>query len=451
MNFEVALITKAIQVGQLDKLILQGIREEHFAVDSCRQIYAFAVAHMNTYRAPPSFEVVKSKFPEFVWEPGTDPIEYLRDELINDVGYRIAVDRLRDLSSLVDSNPGTSTAVAALFHAAGDEIDRLTPGGGLRRFSDMRSRIDEHRARGQVTAVGIPFGIPELDNATFGMQPHELVTISGWSGTGKSALGQLICFNAWSKGHSPLFISLEMTTDEVCHRWDSMATQIRHRGIRGGGLTADEMRQWEEMAERAEKFRPERDMIVIDNLDECTPSLIQAQIGRHKPSFAVIDYLGLMKLPGSNHMKRYERVTELSHQMKRMCMNVRIPIVQIAQSNREAAKSGAANDNIADSMAIMQDSDIMLGLFRNDQMKAENKMQVRLMKNRGGAEFRFDLQWDMENMTFGPWDDSLIFRAKLIQASVDDGDPVPFEAEYDPGGSLDPLFQELEDLLNLGD
>jgi hypothetical protein len=62
-----------------------------------------------------------------------------------------------------------------------------------------------------------------------------------------------------------------------------------------------------------------------------------------------------------------------------------VPIIAMAQTNRSGGKDGAELDNVGYSMSIVQDSDIVIGLFADEEMKDAKEMQIRLNKNRQHA------------------------------------------------------------------
>lgn len=109
--------------------------------------------------------------------------------------------------------------------------------------------------------------------------------------------------------------------------------------------------------------------------------------------YVIIDYLGLLRMPGGG-ASRYEKMTELSGQIKRMAKKLDVPVIVLVQLNREV--SGRSDhkpqlSDLRDTGAIEQDADAVLLLHREDYYAgnasddvAPSDMQVFVAKNRYG-------------------------------------------------------------------
>src|SRR5262249_55528774 len=137
-----------------------------------------------------------------------------------------------------------------------------------------------------------------------------------------------------------------------------------------------------------------------------------AELVRWSPDILCIDYITLMSAPRSAGNQTWERVQHITQNLKQISRTLKIPIIGVAQTNRSSADLGAELENVAFGLSIIQDSDIVLGLYRDKagEMKKNKQMTVKLLKNRDGMQINTDLFWDMDNMTFGPWKESMAFN-----------------------------------------
>jgi replicative DNA helicase len=73
-----------------------------------------------------------------------------------------------------------------------------------------------------------------------------------------------------------------------------------------------------------------------------------------------VDYLQLV--PWDSKMKKHDAIAEVSHQIKLMAMELDIPVILLAQVNREGAKrdTGLTLYDLKDSGDIENDADIIL-------------------------------------------------------------------------------------------
>lgn len=400
MNVERGIISKAVQTGKLEKLISKGVDSSYFYDKECQEVWDTCIKHIRRYKTAPSFEAIKSKHADFNFEIVTDSFEYIYDQFTKQTKRRMAITGLREIAKAID-DPEKIITLDEEFLAIGSELSRLFPEGNAQRFSDMAKRIasyDERLSTGSV--MGIPFGVTVIDDVTQGIQNHEYISIVGWQGSGKSMLSQHISFSSYLAGFTPLIVSLEMEAEAMFRRFDVMATHIRYRALKKMELDEDDKNIWMQWADRAE--RASNDIIVIDDITRCTPELVQSISEQYNPDLMVVDYVSLMTSKKSGPI--WETVTDLTRELKLIARDSKgPPVISIAQTNINSSDSGAELANIAYSRSIGQDSDLVLGLFQDDDMKKMNKMEVRLLKNRDGEQTTADMFWNPKKMEFRDW------------------------------------------------
>jgi replicative DNA helicase len=267
MDVERALVAKLVRTGAVETTMGLGIEETHFDDPNGdpAKVYRWMVDHVRKYRSAPSIDAFKKQFPDYTLDSVSDSMEYIVDEFVTRTKRREAIKRLEDLATIVD-DPVRVKEIEEEFLAAARDMSRVIPGSHASKFSDMEKRIDMYLARkAQENPMGIPFGIKRFDELTFGVQPHELIGIVGWQGTGKSTLLQHFMFNAYVAGYTPMIISLEMEDEALYRKWDVMATQLEYRALKALELNPADEKKWTEAAERAKNAK--NDIIVIDNVN----------------------------------------------------------------------------------------------------------------------------------------------------------------------------------------
>ncbi len=407
MDYERKLINAVAQRSNVESLLLDGIREEHFADEEHIEIFKFMTAHFRKYKSSPSLEVVQNEFPGHLFETEQDTLQYLKDEFMKVVKRRYAMIAVHELADALDDDELVGD-IDALFLEKSRELAQIVPVTQLSKFSDMDKRITSYEA-GEDVLDGIYMGIPDFDFLTSGIQPHEYVTISGFSGTGKSTLAQWMLFNAYMQGKTPMYISLEMEAKALLRKWDTMAMNFEYQRLKRQRLSDEDLERWKERAEIVRNS--DNDIIILDDVSGCTVDRVYAELTRYQPDILCIDYITLMDTPRSaGGTQMWEKVVTLTRQLKQTSRTLGIPIIGVAQTNRSGYQTGAQLDNIAFSQSIVNDSDIILGLGAPDEeSKRNNKMTVRLLKNRDGRVEETDLLWKMETMEFGPWKEAYAF------------------------------------------
>lgn len=400
MHIERALISKIITSGHLEDAIAQGVQVDHFADDECRDLFIFLTDHMRRFKKPPSLDVVKEERPDFDWEHISDELDWVIERFIALVKRRYANEAVLELARACD-DPERTENIEAEFLEVSRKLATLVPNKRVNRFvADIDKRITDYEQRADKNEqVGIPFGFLKLDQWTGGIQPHELVTVSAFSGFGKSTFLIAVAFNAWAQGKTPLIISLEMEASMIMRRFDTMAAKLDYSHMKQLKLPEDQIENWRKKAEQIKKSPSE--IPVIDSIRNCTPDHIYAETVRYGPDLVAVDYLNLMRSSRSGRaLPLWQSTSEITQDLKQNARTLKVPIIMAAQTNRSGAKEGAELDNIAQSVSIIQDSDIVIGLHTDDDMRAEKTIQVRLNKNRDGRIDSFLATWDYDQMQF---------------------------------------------------
>lgn len=399
MDIERLLVTKLASSGEIDKLVSAGIIATHFSSGDCSEVYGYMVDHLRKYRAVPSQDAVKKKFPKFEWQFTTDTLGYLTDEFISQIKRRETITMLRDLAVAVDDPVRVKRLDEEALEMARN-LAMIVPSTRASRFSDMSKRIEEYRLKAlSGDSWGIKMNIPTFDNLTYGVQPHEFIAVIGYQGTGKSTMLEYLAFQAYLQEKSTLFISLEMESEALYRRFDTMANNFDYNALKGLELSDKEIEIWEKMADRVQSNKHSHDIIVLDDLGRASVEKVYAEMARYKPDVCMVDYLSLMSAP-SHVGQGWERVGEITKGLKINARSLKTPIIAAAQTNRDSAKAGPELDNIAFASSIGMDTDIILGLHQDELMRDNHRMEVRMLKNRDGDTGKVTMDWNMTNRQF---------------------------------------------------
>jgi replicative DNA helicase len=402
MAYEDKLLSKAIQTESVEKLIAYGIDDRHFADFQSKEIWSFLTEHLKKYGASPSLETFKSKFPDFEFDISTEPIDFLKDNFIKEVKLREAKAALYDIGEIIDKADSDSIGnIDEIFLAKAQDLTQVIPSNRIGKFSDMKSRIQSYKnMKDNGVNPGMLFGIPQLDEVTLGLQSHEYITIAGNTGLGKSTLLFQLAINHYVEGYTPMIISLEMSDQEIYRKMDAMAVGLKQMAMKRMDLAPNDMRKWEEFAEKVEGAA--NDIIIVD-VDDATPEKVYAETARWNPDVVGVDYVQLLTAP--KYLKQgWEKVGYVSQQMKKLARQLDIPVYGLAQTNAEAFDEGAKLSNLGQSKDIGRHSDIVLGLAQNEEEREMKKLELRVLKNRGGVSNKsIYMKWDHHNSIYEEW------------------------------------------------
>lgn len=405
-DYERLLINQVARTGQVNSLMAEGIREDHFADEDLRKIWKFMTEHYRRYKIAPTFDTVYMEFPEYNFELSGESVQYIKDKFKRQIMRRYAAESLLQIAEEID-DPISEYEVDSLFMEHSRRLATILPTSKLHAFKDMEDRIAEYEMYNPDEDLGIKTGLPAVDNLTMGIQPHEYVTIFGPTSVGKSTLAQWMLFNAWTQNKTPMLISLEMEANALFRKWDTMLMNFEYHNLKAHSLRESEIERWKSKA--AEVAARPNDIIVMDDVRGCTVDRVFAELTRWQPDILCIDYITLMSTRNS-YSQSWEKITYLTQELKQVARTLKIPIIGVAQANRSAFQQGATLENIGGSISIVQDSDLVFGLHSDEEMRDRNAMELRLLKNRDGMVGNVDLWWEPNTMTFGPWEETRYWR-----------------------------------------
>jgi len=246
--------------------------------------------------------------------------------------------------------------------------------------------LEEKMKRGN-NLMGIPTGWRLLDKYIGGWNKGNLVIIAGRPGSGKTAIALSLTVGAMSQA-KVLFMSLEMSSEELSQRYISYFSQIENYKIRSGNLKTNEHEHITNSL-----YQLENDFYVDDDT-KTTINDIKAKAQLHKAKHGlnvlIIDYLQLVKGTKAN---REQEIAEISRNLKIIAKDLGITVICLAQLNRNSEQRADKRPMLSDlreSGSIEQDADIVMFPFRpqyyeQEQVDVENDAELIIAKNRHGS------------------------------------------------------------------
>lgn len=313
-------------------------------------------------------------------------------ELVREASIRRSVMEAADKIG-AEASDG-SVSVAALLS---DSLERLqavtassrsgilTPDQLASNFLDFRDKLE----RGEIIPA-VSTGYGKLDKILGGgFLKSGLYILAARPGVGKTTLGLQIADRV-ARSVPVLFISLEMDEGQLSVRRAAEQSAIPSTKIANEPHITDADR--DKLASAAASMGSSG-----LHLNEAASMTVEdiALLARSVPNLGllVIDYLGLIQSKEKGSL--YERVTANSNALKRLARSLKIPVLCLAQLNRESEhrKGAPMVSDLRDSGAIEQDADGILLLSREDSTPDANgnsnpadclRFAVDVAKNRHG-------------------------------------------------------------------
>lgn len=262
----------------------------------------------------------------------------------------------------------------------------------------MQRRLDRIKRREVVH--GIPTGIRDLDELTGGLERTALVILGSRTGVGKSSLGKQVAMHVAQHSGPVAFFSLEMSNEEIELRTSAELTGIDSTRIRRALLRQQEIEQFEAMVQRIGNAP-----LALDYLATTVPEMrrlalkLQAQAGRL--ALIVVDYIQLVKSEARSAYTRQQEIGQVTRALKLMAMEMDVPVLGLAQLNREAEKDEKPRmAHLREAGDIEQDANQIWLLHRTEAMGGRADLIVA--KNRNGMTGDVPLIWHGPTMTYRP-------------------------------------------------
>ena len=323
----------------------------------------------------------------------------------------------------------------------------------FKELSDIRSGSKKN---------GLQTNYKRLDGYLEGLQPGEFIVLAARASMGKTWMALNITDNvalpdqenneAKNIKKVALF-SLEMKTKSIMDRLFAIRLNISPSIFKEATLTSDE---WIKMTNEAEVIVESESLFINDDpINSNINQLIRSIKSVHKERGAeliIIDHLHL--LVGSNNAtNRNLALEDITRQLKLTAGELNIPIIALAQLNREpdgrVDKRPIISD-LRDSGSIEQNADKIIFLYRDAKYNSDIEenarytIEVNVAKNRDGQEgivfFKHDpISWKITEIDESSQDESITgapIKDTSSQQSIQ-GQPINHAQRYNPNFKTD--------------
>jgi replicative DNA helicase len=233
----------------------------------------------------------------------------------------------------------------------------------------------------EIKPTSLLTGLPRFDRITGGLKGSDLVIIGARPSVGKSAfslfLSKLLC----EQGHRGLFVSLEMSSEQIATRLLAAESGVPYTRIQDGYLAKADP---ELLATGKEKF-VNLPLVIDDKANQSIADIqvkARRELARGGLDFIVVDYLQLAAAETSS----YESVTEVSKGLKGIAKDLDIPVIALSQLSRMIEQRESRKPMLSDlrqSGQIEQDADLIAFLYVPDKRK-KDELCLIVEKHRNG-------------------------------------------------------------------
>lgn len=316
---------------------------------------------------------------------------------------------LRTLAASLDEQAGGMDDPRETIAFASRELERIEAqdtANELATTSDMLVTFLDHRDQVDRGTGGayVQTGFRGLDHMLGGgLLNSGLYVLAARPGMGKTSLAINIADNIAATG-PVLFVSLEMDLEQIAAKRLARLVGIPSDTLLMGQLSDEEYSKMADGAMELEKLP-----MVLNRKPWATVQDISNMARKVKGlRCIVLDYIGKVSPGGKGKQSRYEYMTEISGDLKTLARTFKVPVLALAQLNRENAQRKDRRPQLTDlrdTGAIEQDADGVIFLHRPDYYMAKDgaglkpweptPVEVILEKNRHSGTGKCDMAFFM--------------------------------------------------------
>lgn len=404
---EQSMICKVLDAPDLEILYGNGVKPEMFL--TCGAEIRFIITHFEEYKQMPDKVTFLTEFKDFQMLEVNESTDYLiykvkeaylytkMAEILQEGADRVREDSIKALEYLKEEIRKLEESTPVSKNKDGYDI-----------ITNAKDRLKAYKERCESKGlIGIPTGIPQLDDLTNGwLWGEELVVITGRTNIGKSWVAEYFAKTAWSLDYKVLFYSGEMSKEIIGFRFDTLNKHFSNLGLLNGAHTlgakpdTDGGKYLEEDYENYINQLTQKSGFIVVTPDDFggrkpNPDELKSLAVKIGAKMIVVDQLSLMsdKRKADTPRIAYNNISE---DLFLVSKELKIPVILLAQANRESVKNkkkGVSPElhDLAESDGVGQNATRVISLSVID-----GTLKLSLKKNRYGLNNKEVLMiWDI--------------------------------------------------------
>jgi replicative DNA helicase len=318
-------------------------------------------------------------------------IDWFMSQLTSWYNVKQVVLNLSDLSQQIikaNYSDAVEPVISELKNIA-DKTERMSVIS--QKFPEMPAMIESAAERieqritmnAQGKPRGVSMGLTKLDAYIAGIVGGRFYIVAARTSVGKTSFATWMALQAMKQGKRPLFFSNEMDKEDIIEKFIAAEAKVGTHKFQTGNLTDEDLTRFMAASNDLAKYNISIDEKSGWDLDELLTTVYR-QHRDGKCDMVFVDYLQQVRVKSSK--SKYEQVSTVSDAMKRLSRDLNIPVVGLAQINREAEKGGKEDlpslSQLKDSGSLEQDADVVMILHKRDI--ADSEVALSISKNRYG-------------------------------------------------------------------
>lgn len=406
MNLGLEIVSSVLTTGELSHFTDCGFNSVWLSSPSASIIftgldkaaYEWLLKYYARHHVVPSLDIFREQFPEVSYKLQKEIIS--TGQLIDLVFDKVSAYQVADLitKSIALHDAGKISEAVELIKSTASTLspDVISLSSG---YDITSPDFDINKLLDTELEQGIPFGFNQIDDVYWGFHPGQLVTLLGRQKASKSWLTLNSAFNAWMKGYSVLFFSVEMGEELLQQRLLCLGAHISPSRMRRGNLHPGEKEKARDFQSLLSKngqgrfiISRKKTLITLDDIAE--------EVSKYRPHIVYIDGFSFMVDRRTGRMTDDWQANEnVAAELKAFSMDKELVVFVNTQVQEKQYNSsrGIEARSIAGGTGLLKASDYVIGLDKDKETKI-----ITLSSQRSRFEDfdDFHMEINFENMSF---------------------------------------------------
>jgi hypothetical protein len=401
MNFEQVLINNLVHNEEFARKTLPFIKTEYFHDKADKAVFELVDDYFQKFNTAPS---PRALLVELTDKGGLDEMAFQSaQEMVKglDKNNVEAQDWLMETTEKFCQEKAMYNAVRKAIEILDDPKDGVGPGALPQLFTDALSvafdtnighdyleNFEERFLAYRKKLHKIPFAIELLNHITKGgLANKTLNIILAGTNVGKSLVMCDWAASNLSMGYNVLYITLEMSEEEVSRRIDGNLLDVE--------LDDLELIDVAVLKKKADKIREKAKSKLI--VKEFPTASAHAGNFRHllnelkikknfKPDIIYVDYLNICassRLKNAINVNSYTYVKAIAEEIRGLAVEFGVPIVSATQTTRSGYDSSDLDlSDTSESFGLPATADLMLGVMETEELADLGQYLFKQLKNR---------------------------------------------------------------------
>ena len=421
--------------------VLLKLSNELFDVPANRELYS-AIMNVHSKHFAVSETLVANELQSGAYSIGPDFLvecneDFANSNFSNPKAFLAGIDDLIEMTkkrnfafmlsnAIVDLQSGSSfdltySSVMSKFFSFGEENSRVSQMPDVYKGSGLWLNEEMEGKGGDI----VPTGFKSLDKIIDGFSPGSMYVIGARPRVGKSSLGLNFFHNIALSNGGVMFLSLEMTQNDIYYRLHSrklgissreLQTRIRNLKNAYGDDAAEKNLDtdiFNKLTQEFTQYRNKNAYIYAESsmglnsvYSHNIANVMQYAAKTRGVKVFIIDYLQLIKdRSGEKYRNRNLEIANITGIIKSVAHNLGVSVIVLSQLSRTTTIGGGRPTlaSLRDSGAIEQDADVVMLLHRDvdaDTNKLSDIANLEVAKNRFGISDTVTLYFNGTETTF---------------------------------------------------